>query len=234
MNLVLSLLAALGATAFGVDLGRDAIRRPRPHVVAYAVGIAMFALASWAFFFGVAFGWSPFSYKIFFLFGAVLNVPFLALGSVHLVIGERTGRAVTGLLVGFSLIAILQILPASLNPLGDEVIPETAEAFMVGGPRLLAILAGAIGGTLLLVLALVSAFRFWRSNRRIFLGNLFIAAGTLAAASGGSVLALTGQSGFFALTLAMASFLIWAGYRIASGSRSSSVTERSDPTTLVT
>ena len=188
-------------------------------MVAYAAGIGMFALASWAFFFGVAFGWSAASYKVFFLFGAVLNVPYLALGSVHLVIGERTGRAMSGLLAGFTLIAALQILPASLLPLGNGTIPDAGEVFRVGGPRLLAILAGAVGGTLLLALALVSAVRFWRSNRKVVLGNLLIASGTLAAASGGSVLALTGQSGFFAVTLAMASFLIWAGYRVASGAR---------------
>lgn len=219
MNLLLSLLAAVGATAFGFDLARAAIRRPRPHVNAYAIGIGMFAAASWAFFFGVALGWSPITYKVFFLLGAVLNVPFLALGSVHLVIGERTGRAATGLLLPFTVISILQVLPASLRPLGESVIPEASEVFRVGGPRLLAILAGAVGGTILLVLALVSVFRFWRSNRRVVAGNLFIAAGTLAAASGGSVLAITGQTGFFALTLALASFLIWAGYRIASGAR---------------
>lgn len=221
MNVTLSFLAAMGATAFGVDLGRDALRRPRPHVIAYAVGIAFFAAASWAFFFGVTFGWSTFSYKLFFLFGAVLNVPFLALGSVHLVIGERSGRAATGLLAAFTAISVLQILPASLNDLGDGIIPEASEVFKVGGPRLLAILAGAIGGTLLLALALVSVFRFWRSNRKVVAGNLFIAAGTLAAASGGSVLAISNQAGFFAVTLAMAAFLIWAGYRIASGARRS-------------
>lgn len=229
MNLSLSLLAALGSTAFGVDLARDALRRPRPHVVAYAVGIGMFAVASWAFFAGVAFGWSAISYKVFFLFGAVLNVPFLALGSVHLVIGRRTGRAVSGFLLPFTVIAVLQVLPASLRPLGESAIPDAAEVFKVGGPRLLAILAGAVGGTLLLVLALVSALRFWRSNRRIVSGNLFIAGGTLAAASGGSVLAVTGRTGFFALTLAMASFLIWAGYRIASGVRSTVVEHDGDP-----
>jgi uncharacterized membrane protein YfcA len=64
----------------------------------------------------------------------------------------------------------------------------------------------------------VSIFRFWKKNRRIVWGNLLILGGTLAAASGGTGLAL-GESSAFALSLLVAVTLIWAGYRVASGGR---------------
>ena len=75
-----------------------------------------------------------------------------------------------------------------------------------------------MGATILIVLALVSVFRFWNKNRRIVWGNLLIVAGTLAAAWGGTGLAL-GEASGFALSLLLAVTLIWAGYRVASGGR---------------
>ena len=66
----------------------------------------------------------------------------------------------------------------------------------------------------------MSAFRFWNKNREIVWGNLLIVGGTLAAASGGTGLAL-GESSAFAVSLLVAVTLIWAGYRVASGGRRS-------------
>jgi hypothetical protein len=53
-------------------------------------------------------------------------------------------------------------------------------------------------------------------------GNLLIVGGTLAAASGGTGLAL-GESSAFAVSLLVAVTLIWAGYRVASGKRGANV-----------
>jgi hypothetical protein len=219
MDLVLAFVGATAASAFGFDLYRDARRRTRPHIIAYGMGISMFALATWGLFFSLWLGWGPVSYKVFYLFGAVLNVPYLALGSVYLVIGHKTGRAFTGPVMAFSLIALLMVVPAKLRAIGDELIPEAAHTFLVGGPRVLAIMSGAVAGTLLFALALLSAFRFWRKNRSIVWGNLLIAAGTLSAASGGSAFAKWGYSQLFVISLPAAALLIWAGYRVASGER---------------
>lgn len=229
MSAILALIGALAASAFGFDLYRDARRRPRPHVIAYGVGIAMFALATWGLFFSLWLGWGPVSYKFFYLFGAILNIPFLALGSMYLVIGYRTGRAFTGPVIAFSAIALLTIGPARLNTIGDVVIPEAQEVFVVGGPRFMAIMSGAVAGTLLFVLALLSLFRFWRKSRRIVWGNALIAAGTLAAASGGTLFARTGVTQLFVVSLPAAALLIWAGYRVASGERGALLPKTEQP-----
>jgi uncharacterized membrane protein YfcA len=64
----------------------------------------------------------------------------------------------------------------------------------------------------------ISIVRFWKRNRKLVWGNLLILAGTFAAASGGTGLAL-GEGSAFAVSLLLAVTLIWAGYRVASGSR---------------
>jgi hypothetical protein len=218
MDSALALLAALAATAFSVDLWNDYRKRPRPHVAAYATGMTMFAVATWAFYIGLTFGWTGPVYRTFYLFGAVLNIPYLALGSMFLVVGKRSGH-VMAIALG-ALTAISVTLTATVpfaNPLPADGVPH--DVFATGfGPRLFAIIGGSTGAMILIILALVSVFRFWRTNRRIVWGNLLIVAGTFAAASGGTGLAL-GEGSAFALSLLVAVTLIWAGYRVASGGR---------------
>lgn len=218
MDSALALLAAMAASVFAADLWFDYRRRPRPHIAAYGTGMTMFAIATWAFFLGLTWGWTGPLYRTFYLFGAILNIPFLALGSMFLVVGRRSGH-VMAIALG-ALAAISTTLTATV-PFAN-LLPETGvphDVFASGfGPRLFAIIGGAIGTTILAVLSLVSIFRFWRKNRRIVWGNLLILAGTLAAASGGTGLAL-GESSAFALSLLVAVTLIWAGYRVASGGR---------------
>ena len=219
MDSALALLAALAATVFAGDLWLDYRRRPRPHIAGYGVGMTMFAVATWAFYIGLSFGWTGPVYRTFYLFGAILNIPFLALGSMFLVVGRRSGHVMAIALGAFT--AISTTLTATVpfaNPLPESGVPH--EIFAEGfGPRLFAIIGGAAGTTILVVLAVVSILRFWRKNRKIVWGNLLIVAGTLAAASGGTGLAL-GESSAFAVSLLAAVSLIWAGYKVASGRRS--------------
>jgi len=221
MDSALALLAALAATGFAADLWLDYRRRRRPHITAFGAGMTMFAIATWAFYLGLTLGWTGSIYRTFYLFGAILNIPFLALGSMFLVVGRRSGH-VMAIALG-ALTAISTTLTATVefaNPLPETGVPH--EVFASGfGPRLFAIIGGATGSTILVILALVSAFRFWRKNRNIVWGNLLIVAGTVAAASGGTGLAL-GESSAFAVSLLTAVTLIWAGYRVASGGRRAS------------
>jgi hypothetical protein len=87
---------------------------------------------------------------------------------------------------------VRQAPPASGVP--SDIFPPISDGF---GPRLLAAISGGTGATILIVLSLVSVFRFWRSNRRIVIGNALILAGTLVASFQGTVLAL-GEEGAFA------------------------------------
>ena len=218
MDAFLALLAALAATLFAVDLWVDYRRRPRPHIAAYGIGMTMFAFATWAFFTGLYFGWSGPGYRTFYLFGAILNIPFLALGSMFLVVGKRSGH---GMAIVLGAITAISTTLTTTVPFAGH-LPDTGvphEVFADGfGPRLFAIIGGAAGTTILVALALVSVLRFWRRNRKIVWGNLLILAGTLAAASGGTGLAL-GESSAFAVSLFAAVTLIWAGYKVASGGR---------------
>lgn len=218
MEGLLAAVAGVFASVFAGDLWNDYRRRPRPHIAAYASGMALFAIATWALFWGVTFGWTGFAYRTFFLFGGVLNIPLLALGSMFLVVGRRSGHVMT---IAIGAIAAISTTLTTTVPFVRDLpqggIPH--DMFESGfGPRLFAIIGGATGTLILVSLALASLFRFWRRNRALVLGNALIVMGTVAAAWGGTGLAL-GEAGGFAVSLLLAVSFIWGGYRVASGRR---------------
>ncbi len=222
MDAILGVIGGLASTFFAVDLLRDLRRSPRPHVAAYAAGIVMFAIATWAFVVGITAGWSGFTYRVFFLFGAILNIPTLAIGSMFLVVGRRSGHLMT---IAVGAVAAISITLTSTVPFATAlpeagvpsgIFPPISAGF---GPRLLAAIAGGTGAAILAVLALVSVFRFWTSNRRIVTGSALILAGTLVASFEGTVLAL-GEEGAFAAKLTVTALLLWLGYRVIRGARS--------------
>jgi uncharacterized membrane protein YfcA len=115
----------------------------------------------------------------------------------------------------------------------QKALPESGiphDMFATGfGPRLFAIVGGATGTLILVILSLISVARFWKRDRQIVWGNALILAGTVSAAWGGSGLAL-GEASGFALSLLLAVSLIWAGYRVASGRRGLSFSAESGRT----
>ena len=221
MNTAVTLLAAVIATLFFADLLRGYSKARRPHTAAYTVGMGCFAIATWALYAGTAFGWNSASYRTFFLFGAIVNIPVLALGSMFLVVGKRAGHIMLMLLFPFLAIAIPMTLaqPFDAAPLPVEGVPGGREVWAeMLGPRLWAAIGGGMGATIIIGAAIVTIFRFWRRNRRLVLGNLMIVAGTLAASAGGSILAVGIEWGFAGFLLAAAA-LIWGGFRVAVSAR---------------
>ena len=221
MRVGVAFLAGLAATLFFLDLVRGYRVAPRPHTAAYMAGIGFFAIATWALFTGAVSGWSSAGYRTFFLFGAIVNIPVLALGSMFLVVGRRAGHAMLLALFPFFAISIPMTLaqPFDAGSLPPDGVPGGRELWSeVFGPRLWAAIGGGMGATIIIVLALVSVARFWRRNRRLVWGNVLIVAGTLAASAGGTILALGIDWGFSG-SLLVAVTLIWAGFRVAVGAR---------------
>ena len=228
MEIVAPLLAALASTGFAIDLGLAWRRRPRSHAGMWTLAMGAYALATWALVLGLGFGWGALNFRLFYWLGAIVNIPFLAAGSVYLVLGPFTGRRFA---IGVGVWSALGAAATWLAPLKGATrtdgIPEGKELFdfiievggvSVPGPRVFAAVAGGVATLIIVGIAGYSAVKFWRSNRRLATGNLLIVLGTLAAASGGSLTAL-GEAAGFAVALFIGAVLLWTGYRVAAGSR---------------
>src|SRR5229473_1402205 len=95
----------------------------RPHQLAWTLALALFTLASTALVVGVTTGWDGATFRAFFLLGAVLSVPWLALGTVFLLLGPRTGVRAAWVVVFFSGLATGIVASAPLAPVSGTGIP---------------------------------------------------------------------------------------------------------------
>jgi hypothetical protein len=94
--------AALIALVFTGLLSAQYLRRRRPYLAAWILALLMYAVASFALFLGVLNGWSTAEYRLYWLFGAVLNVPWLAMGEGYLLIRNRAVTTVLLIVVLFA------------------------------------------------------------------------------------------------------------------------------------
>jgi hydrogenase/urease accessory protein HupE len=218
MHWLLPAVAAAASAAFAVSVLRQYAARRRPYQLAWGIALSMFAAASLALTAGVAAGWSPLSFKLYYLFGAMLNVAWLALGTVELVAGPRTRRLYLVTLGAFTALSVVLIALARVTAadLAGRLLPEGKE-FLPVAVRVLAVLGNVVGTVIVAGGAVASglALRARRDLRPRFEGTLLIALGVLLAASGG-VFAFLASSDKLALSLALGAGVMYLGFRRAS------------------
>lgn len=214
-------ISALVALIFSGLLLRQYLERHRPYQLAWAAALLMYAGASIALVLGVTgSGWSETSYRAYWLLGAVLNVPYLAIGELYLLVWRRA--VVNGLfllLVFATAFAFNRIRTATL-------VPQALAADLPRGSRVWALDTLAldlaryysfpayfllIGGTL---------WSAWRMRgapemRNRFLGTLGIAIGATVVAAG-SVFAATGNLPGFTITITIGITAMFWGFLRAS------------------
>jgi hypothetical protein len=224
----LAAAATLVALAFTLSTLDRWLARRRRHELAWTIALAMFTVASASLWAGAAAGWNGASFRVFFLFGAILNVPWLALGTIELLGGPRWGRPCTAVLAllsafaaGVLAVAPLEgVVPADDLPKGSEVfgpLPRILAAVCSGGAALI-----IVGGALWSVWRLVqgrdrgAAARPAGNPRQLVAGNLLIAAGTLVLSASGTLNARLGAETAFAVTLVAGVVLLFLGFLVAT------------------
>jgi hypothetical protein len=217
----------------------------RPHEASWSVALALFALASAALATGASTGWDRGLFRVFYLLGAILNVPWLALGTVYLLFGERAGRRARAVLVFLSGLAVGVMLtaPISGDVRGSPTLPVGKEVFGVF-PRVLAAVGSGIGAIVVFGGAAWSAVRFARAARgagrpaprsgaapagRMAAANALIALGTLVLSGGGTLQGVLGRDEAFTLSLAVGIAVIYAGFLVAARPAPTGKTESRSP-----
>ncbi len=228
----LAFIATAVATVFAQATAVRWSRSRAPHQAAWTVALALFALASAAFATGSSTGWDEGTFRIFYLLGAIVNVPWLALGTVYLLWGRRIGNPVRAGLVFFSGLAtgvmlstpIHGTIPTDTLPIGSEHLDAL--------PRALAGIGSGVGAVVLIGGALWSAWRFSRlrtpGSGRLALGNVLIALGTLVLSSGGLIQGTVGHDEAFAISLATGISVVYAGFVVTSSAKPRVVSSAAD------
>jgi hypothetical protein len=173
----------------------------RPELLAWAAGLAAYAVAAAAIAWGEAAGWDGRAFRVYYAAGALLTAPLLGAGSL-LLAGRHRAAPVALIYVGLA-VGISLAVPVHGAFAAQHGIPAAQDHLAFLPARLLAILANALGTLAVVAVAL-------RSIRRRPLGNGLIIAG-IAAAATGSGLAGLGAAGS-AIGIAVGAVLLYAGF----------------------
>jgi len=231
-EVALAAAATLVAFAFTLSTLDRWLARRRRHERAWTIALAMFTVASATLWLGSAAGWNGASFRVFFLFGGILNVPWLALGTVELLAGPRWGRPCTAAVALVSAFALGGLAVAPLQgPVPSDDLPKGSDLF---GPlpRILAAVCSGVAALVIFGGAVWSVARLWRGrdrgaageardSRRLVAGNILIAAGTLTLSASGTLNARLGAETAFAVTLLVGVSLLFAGFLVATGAGAS-------------
>jgi hypothetical protein len=210
-------LAAAGVSAiFCASLFSRWMKARGPHLLAWTIALAMFAVASAAAALGIATEWSAAEYRVFYLFGAILNVPVLAVGTIYL-LGARKVASICAVVVclaaAIAAVVIFRADVASPALVGGG-IPSGREAMTSLG-RNLSRYYSFIGFGVVVGGALWSAWRLAKAPeqrmQRLARANVLIATGTfvVALASG---FARYGEGAVFSVGLALGVTIMFAGF----------------------
>jgi hypothetical protein len=219
-------LATAIATLFAEATFVRWTQRRSAHLGAWTIALAMFAGAAAALAVGVSTGWDDPTFRVFYLLGAVLDVPWLAFGTVCLLApAAGRGPAVvsrirTGL-VFFSGLAVGVVLSAPMESVSGTAIPVGHDVFGAF-PRVLAAVGSGVGAIVIFAGAARSALRYARDRdapgrARLAGANALIALGTLVLSSGGVLQGVVGHDEAFTISLAVGITVIYVGFLTAEG-----------------
>jgi hypothetical protein len=229
MHVALAAAATVLSVAFAFSTYERWLARRKPHELVWTISLVMFALGSASLWLGGAIGWDEWSFKSFYLFGAILNVPFLALGTVYLLGGRKWGdrsTAVVSLLAAFAAGIVVAATPTAL--ISGTTLPQGSQVFPIG-PRIAAGVGSGVAATVIFVGAIWSAVQLLRGRRRsasagpaaipagrLAASNLVIVAGTLVLSAGGILNSAVDAMNAFAVSLVVGIAIIFAGFLLAS------------------
>lgn len=231
LNTALAAASAIVAVAFGLSTLDRWLRRRRAHELAWTIAMGLFAVAALSLWWAEARGWSAASFRVFFAVGAIINVPWLALGTVYLLAGPRAGRITTRILLVFSGFAAGVVATAPMtSPIAPDRLPKGRDVFDAL-PRILATVGSAVPAVVIFAGAAWSAWRVVRggtpalttsakrsigSARMLAVGNLLIALGAATLSASGSLAGRLGEDTAFAVTLLTGISVLFAGFVVAS------------------
>jgi hypothetical protein len=214
LRTAVAVAAGLVALAFSMSTFERWLERHRRHELAWSVALAMFVVAAAALAAGAAAGWNGVTFRVFYLFGAILDVPFLALGTVYLLAGPRRGdRWAAIVALGGAFAAGVVVTAPFTHAIPAHRLVQGSAVFGVL-PRVLAGLASAGGAAVILAGALWSALR--SKERRLVLSNALIAVGTLILGASGLFNSVLDAMTAFAVSLLAGIVVLFAGFLVGS------------------
>lgn len=223
LTTALAATAALVSLVFALMTHERWLLRRRPYEHTWTLALGSFCVGALALAWGSAAGWTGASFRLFYLFGAIVNVPLLAVGQVELLTARKWVRLLRPSVLGASLFSagILAAAPLRASIPSDR-LPQGREVFGAA-PRILAGVASA-GGALVVfggaAYSLITMTRRRRTGASVpghrVAGTALIALGTVLLSASGSLNKRFGEMTAFAITLTAGVVVLFAGFMVST------------------
>lgn len=189
----------------------------------------LFTVGSFSLWWATATGWSEGVFRVFFTAGAVLNVAWLALGSLTLLIGERRAPSLRNGLALLSAFAVGVMVVAPTTSAFDATKFPRARDHFGALPRVLAAVGSGVPALIIILGALWSIARLiarrspalrtadrniTMSPGRLVASNVLIAVGTLVLSASGSLAGRLGEERAFTVTLSIGVIVLFVGFLV--------------------
>lgn len=213
---IFPLAAAAIALVFAVLLGRQYSSRRRPFQALWAIALLLYAAAAAAVFLGVLSGWSTADYRVYWLFGAVLNVPFLAAGEAHLLVRNPVILRIVDVVLVLATVAAVALVFSADVPRGALAGNLPAGKTVWAGQPSMRVLASAYSYIAFIYLVAGTSWSAMKlrkqpAMRDRFQGTLGIAIGATIVAAG-AAFAVKGMAEGFSLTLSVGIAVMFWGF----------------------
>jgi drug/metabolite transporter (DMT)-like permease len=130
-NLFLPFVSTAVMIFFTISVFQRWQARRKSYFLFWAIGLGLFAAASFAEAYFAAVGWSSLIFFTWYFFGAVLTAAWIGHGTFLLLVRKRWGQILTGLLIAASLgalVLMLQVMP-KLDPTGFDRTRPISEQY---------------------------------------------------------------------------------------------------------
>ncbi len=226
LTTALAIAAALVALAFSASTFERWLVRRQPQDLSWSISLIMFFIGAGALGYGATAGWSGITFRVFYAFGAIVNVPFLAAGQLQLQLPRRFANTISWTVSLFSALAVGVVMASPFTASVDGMdLPRGKDVFPIG-PRLFAAFGSGVSAVIVLVGTIVGVIGVVRARDRMHpsvarrrAGGLgLLALGTATLSASGTLNARFGEMRAFSITLAAGVVLLFVGF-LLTGSR---------------
>ncbi len=223
LTTALAATAALVSLVFAFMTHERWLVKRRPYERTWTWALGSFCVGAFALAWGSAAGWNGASFRLFYLFGAIVNVPLLAVGQVELLSSRRWVRHLRPWVLGAACFSagVLAATPLRAE-IPTERLPQGKEVFGAA-PRILAGVASAGGALVVFVGAAYSLIAMavrgrtgTRVPRHRVGGTALIALGTVLLSASGSLNKRFGEMTAFAITLTAGVVVLFVGFLVST------------------
>jgi len=189
-------------------------RKPAPHLLWWAFGIAAYGVGTFTEGFTTLFGWNEWVFRSWYISGALLGGAPLAQGTVFLMFSRKTAT-IMAVAVGTAIVAGATVV--MLAPIDYSLVEThrlTGSVMEWRQARLFSPFINTYAAIFLIGGAVLSAWRYRSDSqaRHRFIGNCFIAVGALLPGIGGTATRFGHTEVLYVMEF-LGIILIWIGYR---------------------